>query len=139
MTVKEFFEKINNIKDELLDEYWAVGIRFEEKERQVGDIITDKSRHNNDREDERDFPEYGTDEYFEMQEFDGVSAWEIEGFERAITPSFQKEEFLNSSAKQAFMATHCYIIASDDVSNTDDDLDVGEVVLVDPIVKKVMF
>src|SRR5690625_606868 len=114
MTVREMFDKINEIKEDLLDVYWAVGIRIEEKERKEGEIITDKSRDNADREDERDFPEYGTDEYFEMQEFDGVSAWDIEGTERTLVPRIGKDEFLSMDAHTAFMATHCYVIASDD-------------------------
>lgn len=135
MLVKEMKEIIEMEIEELLDEGYMVGVRFEDLERKAGDTITDKSRHNNDREDERDFPEYGTDEYFGMAEFDGVSAYEAEFFDDYISGLVTDGE----DATKAFLASHAYIIYSYDVSNTDDDLDYGEIVLVEPKVHKVLF
>lgn len=59
------------------DDYELFGIRFEDKERQEGEEVTDCSRNNIDREDEREFPNFGTDEYNEMDEMDGISTWDV--------------------------------------------------------------
>lgn len=95
------------------DEYWYVGIRFENKERKIGEIC-ECSRHNIDREDEREFPKYGTDEYFEMMELDGTSAWNLETY----------DDF-----EGYFITDHCYIIAGNKISNQDDGLDDNEIVI----------
>ncbi|MEC5268885.1 hypothetical protein P9G49_07185 [Heyndrickxia coagulans] len=60
-------------------QYYYIGIRFEDKEREIGDVC-ECSKHNIDREDEREFPEYGTPEYDEMLELDGTSAWNLETY-----------------------------------------------------------
>lgn len=59
------------------DMYYYIGIRFEDKDREVGEIC-ECSKHNLDREDEREFPVYGTPEYDELPELDGTSAWNLE-------------------------------------------------------------
>ncbi len=51
-----------------------MGIRFEEKQYNVGDVITD-SKHNADREDERVFLILNSEEYAELPELPGVSTW----------------------------------------------------------------
>lgn len=70
MTAKE----IKTIMEELEDDYTYVGLRYEEKEYQVGDIIAD-SKHNPDREDEREFPDFDSEEYDALPELPGVSTW----------------------------------------------------------------
>ena len=76
MLVSELIERVESTVAQLedLDEYWGwyFGIRFENKERTTGEIITDRSKHNIDREDERDFPQFGSDEYEEMPELEAV-------------------------------------------------------------------
>lgn len=126
MTVQEMYVKCKEIYEEIKDDYYFVGIRFEDKEREVGEIITDKSRHNIEREDEREFPEYGTEEYEEMLELDGVSAWNM------VSDINFKPNSLNANrdAKKVYFTKHCYIIASDDaVSGADLELDHNEIVL----------
>lgn len=138
MTVKEFLERVKEIGEELKEDYWFVGVRFEEKVRNEGDVVTDKSRNNIDREDENDFPKYGTDEYFEMEELDGVSTWNIDQIDDTLYVN--NDKFLNCDAKTAFLASKCYILASDDAdSGLNTVIDHGEVILIDPVVKKVMF
>jgi|SRR5690625_391085 len=139
MLVKEMFEIIKEEIEELLDEGYLVGVRFEEKERKEGDVITDVSRHDLYREEEREYPEYGSDDYFELPELDGVSAFEAEFFEEFVTPGFNQSEFLNDDARNAFLASRAYIIYSYEDSNKDDALDHGEIVLVEPTVHKVLF
>lgn len=139
MTIREFFKALKREAEELLEEGYIVGIRFEELERKSGDVITETSRHNLDREDERDFPEYGTEEYFELFEFVGVSAYDVESFERVVTPPFGKENFLERDAQREFLASKAYIIYGDDTANEDDVLDEGEIVMVEPTVHKRIF
>lgn len=137
LTKKEMYELIEKRVKELEEDFFFVGIRFEDKERQVGDIITDVSRHNPDRDDERDFPEYGTEEYEEMEELDGVSAWEAN---QKHIYSYKKGEE-NEPARKGFLTKHCYLIASDDAVNPGDDvmLDEGEIVLENAEVMEVLF
>src|SRR5690625_2350470 len=81
MTKQEMIKKIEELEEEYctINGYgsYIVGVRFEDKERVIGEEI-DNSRHNLDREDEREMPEYGTEEYEEMFELDGASAYEID-------------------------------------------------------------
>lgn len=126
MTVQEMYVKCKEIYEEIKDEYYFVGIRFEDKEREVGEVITDKSRHNTDREDEREFPEYGTEEYEEMIELDGVSAWNMVSDINYKPNSYNA----NREAEKVYFTKHCYIIVSDDaVSGSDLELDHNEIVL----------
>lgn len=105
------------------DKYYYIGIRFEDKEREVGEIC-ECSRHNIDREDERDFPEYGTEEYEKMFELDGTSAWNLETFDDFEGP---------------FNTWHCYIIAGNRITNKDDGLDDNEIVIENAVVLEKIF
>ena len=121
MTEQQLNQLLNELKERFEDElydYEAVGIRFEDKAREVGDVITESSKHNIDREDEREFPEYGTAEYDEMEDLDGVSAWKI-------------DEFEFDGSQREYLADHCYLIASNDCTFDDGFLmlDEGEVVM----------
>lgn len=95
------------------DQYPYIGIRFEDKEREIGDIC-ENSRHNTDREDEREFPEFGTEEYEELFELDGTSAWNLETY----------DDFVGG-----FDTYHCYIVAGNRITNRDDGLDDNEIVI----------
>lgn len=111
--LNELLKTITANNAEELEDYWYAGIRFEDKEREVGEVIEDKSKHNIDREDEREFPEFGTDEYENMEELEGVSAWNLGSFEFETN----KENY----------AKHCYLIASDDmIVDIDGDLELDE-------------
>lgn len=105
---------IEDLREMLEDLEWdhkAVGIRFEEKEYVVGDVIND-SKHNPDREDEREFPEFNSSEYVELPEFPGVSTWNTSTIDRL-------EEDIN-------WHSHCYIVVGDDRSWCDS---IGDYVL----------
>ena len=110
------------------DDYTYVGIRFEDKERTIGEIIEDESGDNRDREDEREFPEYGTEEYDEMETMGGISAWDLASFD-------------DYADQNLYVATHAYIIVSDSHAWMDSDmlLDEGEIVLVDAQVTEIIF
>ncbi|MCO7175571.1 hypothetical protein ACFP7A_00740 [Sporolactobacillus kofuensis] len=111
-------ETIKKLADDLYYDYDVVGVRFEDKDRVIGEIC-ENSRHNEDREDERDFPEYGTDEYEEMEELDGTCAWDTDcEFIRDI----------DNYSYSSFTTNHCYFIAGD-YGRTNETGDVGEVVI----------
>lgn len=105
------------------DEYWYIGIRFEDKEREIGDIC-ENSKHNIDREDEREFPEFGTEEYNNMAELFGTSAWNLETY---------------NDFKGGFNTYHCYIVAGNQIANQDDGLDDNEIVIVNAKVLEIIF
>ena len=112
-----------NALDKYESEFYHIGIRFEDKDREVGEIC-ECSRHNIDREDERDFPEYGTPEYDEMFVLDGTSAWNLETY----------DDFVGG-----FNTYHCYIIAGNKITNKDDGLDDNEIVIENAIVLEKLF
>lgn len=121
--LKEVVERIIQKQEDGEIEYEVIGIRFEDKERQVGEIC-ERSRHNIDREDEREMPEYGTEEYEEMMLLDGTSTWDIHEF----------DDF-----DGVYDNYHCYIIAGDVTTNHSDALDDGEVVIQDAKVIEVVY
>jgi hypothetical protein len=139
MNIVEFYELCRKIYTDNIatrengwEGYEYIGLRFEDKKREIGEIITDCSRNNVDREDERDFPEYGTEEYFGMEELDGVSAWDLSDKDvYKIQPWENKED----DCSRHFEANHCYIIASNDLGNTSNTVtDVNEIVIKDAMV-----
>ena len=73
MTTQEMIAKVTEIAENT--ELFYVGIRFEDKKRTIGEIIEECSKDNRERQDERDFPEYGTTEYDELPELNGVCAY----------------------------------------------------------------
>ncbi|MFT8710095.1 MAG: hypothetical protein ABF820_11775, partial [Sporolactobacillus sp.] len=115
----EFMATLQADLDKYEDEFYAVGIRFEDKDRAV-DEICENSRHNSDREDEREFPEFGTEEYDDMEELDGACAWDI--------PFFIRDN--RGEDNICFYSDHAYIVASNDFGHNDDP-DVGEIVIAD--------
>ena len=122
MNTKQMIEKIKELEEQYcwLNGYgdYFVGVRFEDKDREIGEEIGN-SRHNLDREDEREMPEYGTEEYKEMFELDGASAYDID----YITESLENGDEFNGE--------HCYFIIGTNYVNADDALDHGEVVVED--------
>lgn len=122
-------EAINKIEDEF--DYY--GLRFENKDRSIGEIITDFSKHNPEREDERDFPEYDSNAYASLPTLDGVSAWEIV---LGSKWSDWKKSFLygwNNNMDFSGDAKYAYIIAGNN-NRTHDDCDENEIVLLNPVV-----
>lgn len=122
MNTEQMIKKIKELEEKYctLNGYgdYFVGVRFEDKEREIGEEVGN-SRHNLDREDEREMPEYGTTEYKEMFELDGASAYDID----YIIESLENGD--------EFFGNHCYFIIGTNYTNEDDALDYGEVVVVD--------
>lgn len=124
MTGKEMIEKVKALVEQYEDDYSFIAIRFEDQERQVGETIEENSRHNSDREDEREYPKFGTEDYEEMEELDGICAWDIN------TESSWSPSRLDDLASKQFITNHCYLIASDRAGSTMNyDPDHGEILL----------
>lgn len=127
MKKSKVMETAKKIYESHKDNYNFIGIRFENKERSVGNIC-ECSRHNNDRNDERDFPVFGTDDYDSMFCFNGTSAWDL-----------ADKSIYKITNDCSYCEEHCYIIAGDYITNTDDGLDDGEIVIEDAKVIAVIF
>lgn len=130
LTVQEMQDLVVSAFQEIQinNEYEFYGLRFEDKNRNVGETC-ENSKNNVDREDERDFPEYGSEEYDDMEEMDGTSAW---GEESAL---MQIQENIKYKAT-IFQSKHAYIIAGQDVGWEQNNgvIDDGEIVIQEAVV-----
>lgn len=120
--IKRIEEIKNLINNEItdFDNYTYVGIRFEDKEYSVGDIcLTSKS--NPDRDDERVFPDYGTEEYTELEDLNGACAWNLDAFNWTTDHGATE---------------HAYIIAGNDAEYGEDE---GEIIIEDAKVLEILF
>lgn len=121
---------------ELSEEHEYVGIRFEDKGREVGEVC-ECSRHNPDREDERDFPEFGSDGYYDLPEFDGTSCYDLSMpsvYHQLKAPAYLGDP----DAAAFFQRAHAYIVVGDRTSNMD-ETDDGEIVIVDAEVAAIVY
>lgn len=136
MNVAEFKELViatfNRIDEK--EDFYAVGLRYERKERQIGEVC-EYSRNNIDREDERDFPEYGTAEYDESEEMDGTSAWCKDAAIKDLESYPQDWDI-----SQILDDKHAYIIVSNKLGweQTNGIIDDGELVMKDAVVYDVL-
>ena len=126
MTNAELQAIVNKAKEQYEDDFVYVGIRFEDKERSVNEQIADCSKDNSDRADERDFPDYGTTDYTEMPELDGVCAYNIS----------TKFANANNADRQCSYCDHAYILGSRYAKiGLDDD----EIIMRDAVVLEIVF
>jgi len=125
MTYKEMKEKVEKAHKEAKENFDYVGLRLEDKERKNGEIC-ENSKHNPDRDDDRDFPEYGTKEYENLPEFDGTSSWDLEKDFEALFMG----PYVDWEDEVFFEQKHCYIIAGNEVDN-DTDRDFDEIIIKD--------
>jgi hypothetical protein len=129
MNIVEMYELCKEIYKDNLDKYEYIGLRFEDKVRTIGETC-EYSRHNPNREDERDFPQYGTDEYFETEELDGTSAWDMSEDSIYRIESWRNKE---EDCWNHFLQQHCYIIAGN-VKGSHDYPDPNEILIGDAVV-----
>jgi len=142
MDVFELYQKARKIYEAIKDDYDRVGIRFENKDRAVGETC-DWSRHNPYRDDERDFPDYESDEYAELPVLDGTSAWDLRLLDDDYFPGFGDTRRLTwikpgNDVRNYVLAQHCYIIAGNDPGRHDDP-DEGEILIRDAVVIAKLF
>jgi len=135
MNIHEMYKKVREIYEANENKYFYIGIRFENKDREIGEEL-EWSKHNSDREDERDFPEYGTPEYDELPTLDGTSAWDLSLLSDRYYPGFGETRWITDHEKECkryFLADHCYIVAGDK-KGIHDDPDYGEILIRDAVV-----
>jgi hypothetical protein len=126
MNIAEFWVEVKKQYDLLKDEYDFVGVRFEDKSRSINEMC-ECSRHNTNRNDEREFPVYGTPEYEDMEILNGTSAWDLSLQSVYRIASYQNK---TNDCKNHFLSDHCYIIVGDEKSY-EENLDENEIVIVD--------
>ena len=126
MTNKEIKEKIEKAYNEYENEYEYIGLRFENKDREIGDIC-ENSKHNPNRDDSRDFPEYGSEEYEKLPEFEGTSAWDlsISDMHRTWFGEYMEED---EESHYPAEVSHAYIIAGNEIDNNP-DRDFDEIII----------
>lgn len=135
MNVAEMYDLVKKIYEENEGTYSFIGLRFEDKVREVGDEC-EWSKHNPDRADDREFPEFGTEEYDELAELNGTSAWNMAsyGYKSDFYPGYGSGKPTESDKKYSlvglFGAYHCYVIAGNRLG-THDDPDPGEILIKD--------
>lgn len=134
MNIFEMYEKVREIYHQNEDEYSFIGLRFEDKEREIGEEC-ECSRHNPDREDERDFPVYGSPEYDEMEELDGTSAWYVDPDVKNFHPGMYdlSGATTEKECSRYFLTDHCYVIAGNR-KGSHDDPDDNEILIKDAVV-----
>lgn len=139
MNLLEMHKKVKEIYKACEYDYYYIGIRFEDKEREIGEVC-EYSRHNGTREDERDFPEYGTPEYEEMEMLDGTSAWNLAALTDTYLPGYGRinDADPEKECSRYFNARHGYVIASDSAGRHDDP-DVNEIIIKDAVVIAKLF
>lgn len=145
MTIKEMKKILINIRIYCAKQYIEeenrgfkyVGFRYADRNLNIGDFC-ERSRHNTEREDEREFPEYESEEFEDCEVLNGTSAWDITdpyGFdiedaeenEKKIEMFFRRCDD-DDPAKEHNMAEHCYIIIGSE-ENTPSDADDYEIVI----------
>jgi len=113
-----------------------LGIRFEDKQRNINESITDYSKSNCNREDARDFPEFGSEEYNNIEDLDGVCAYGLD-YRTGWTPltSYSKEEDITDVTKR-YLSKHCYILGSNNIDYGEDE---NEIIMINSKVLDIIF
>ena len=136
MTIAEYKEKIEQAIEKYDEingngDYYYVGVRYEDKPRQVGEEC-ECSKHN---AGDREFPEYGTVEYDELDDLGGTSAWSAHKYLSNYDLSGDQSQLVSNKFKHV---AHAYIIVGQ-YANTPSDADDGEIVIEDAVVTEVLF
>ncbi|GFN32563.1 hypothetical protein [Paenibacillus xylaniclasticus] len=134
MNIHEMYDLVKQIRDKHEDEYRYIGIRFEDKTREIGEEC-EWSKHNPDREDEREFPVFGSEEYDDLPELNGTSAWGLETLTDHHYPGFGRASSadLDRECSRYFDTYHCYIVAGNQQGRHDEP-DEEEILIKDAVV-----
>ena len=142
MTYKELREAIIRAAEKYDKPSCYVGFRFDERKYNVGEKLNFNSKTNMGREDERDFPEYGTKEYNRLEELDGVCAYTldmssrwVEDVEQQVDEIFGIDDYVSEDDQYKY--AHIYILSSDQYSN-DFAEDEYEIILPKPTVLEII-
>lgn len=99
-----------------------IGVRFENLQRRPGDVIYGASRHNPDRLDAREFPDFNSPEYLALPELDGISAWDLDSYVKRT-----------KAGSPYFSDQNIYVVGSN-YRGVHNDPDAGEILLREPTV-----
>ncbi|MDA3855882.1 MAG: hypothetical protein PF569_06470 [Candidatus Woesearchaeota archaeon] len=138
--IRESSKDITNIvieylvsnKDRLEKNHLTVAVRYDNHKYKVGELIPN-SKTNIGRDDERDFPLYGTSDYENMDEIDGTSAYMLtsqgdyryEMYDRETLEDFFEDEVVEVGGD---VFDHCNLVEG--VENTSEYIeDKGEIIL----------
>lgn len=142
MTYKELREAIVKAAEAYEGEYSHIGFRFDVREYRVGEVLDFVSKTNLGRDDERDFPEYGTNEYNEMDDLDGVCAYDLdmssrwaEDIEEQVNEIFGIGDYILEDKE--YNEEHIYILGTNQHSN-DYAEDEYEIIMPEPTVLAVI-
>lgn len=133
MTNAELTKRITEAYETHKGDYEYIGLRFEDREYTINDVC-DCSRDNSERSDEREFPEYGTDEYNNLPMLDGACAWQVTG-DSYFVNSYQSR-YRTDTDKLNVFAEHCYIVSGNYATRGTDD---NEIIIRDAVVLDIMF
>ena len=141
-TFKKMKQKIENAYNEYKEKYQYVGLRFEDKEREIGEIC-ENSKHNPDREDPRDFPDFNSKEYENLPEFNGTSAWDLSISDMHRTwfdDSYMDDDEINylKYEDDPELSDNCYVIAGNETDN-DIHRDYDEIIIKKAKVVEIIF
>ena len=140
MTYGEVKNKLMAVAQELEGKtnFNFLGFRIEAREYKVGDIMEGTSRTNLGREDERDFPAYGTEEYEELEELDGLCAYDL-GIDFRTIDSIEEQlnQMFRGLEDREYTDGHMYVIGTNDYSD-DFAEDNYEIVMPNPTVLAVI-
>lgn len=135
MTKMQVIDMIN----EACDSYSIVGIRFGDHMREEGDTF-DISRANDDREDERVFPDYGTEEYENMVELDGTCAWLVGDYCGYRDDLNNLHHAVDAVVDSNYDRKHAFLVVGNRQGDTDNYVpDPGEILIRECKVYKVLF
>ena len=133
----KILEWIKNLEKDLethYADYSYYGLRFDSRDLDVDDVL-EPSKSNIDREDNREFPEYGTPEYDDLPELSGTCAYMIYDGDRESRYTFLDNvlSFVDDDDDER----KWYILGSKDAAE-DEAEDEDEIVMIDPIVLEVL-
>ena len=131
--ILEWIENLEKDLESHYADYSYYGLRFDSRDLDIDDVL-EPSKSNIDREDSRDFPEYGTPEYDDLPELSGTCAYMIFDGDRESRYTFLDNvlSFVDDDDERKW-----YILGSKDAAE-DEAEDEDEVVMIDPIVLEVL-
>jgi len=132
-------ENINTLRNN-----YTVALRYDNIDMAVGSKLED-SKTNTDREDSRDFPEFGTKDYNDMETLNGTCCYILNNKEDYRNFTYEIEDFMEDEglrgsgivSKESSLFNHCSIVIG--IENTDCMQlleDEGEILLTDCVVVK---
>jgi phage-related protein (TIGR01555 family) len=122
-------DEMDNIKENIkkgeLGDFEYYGLRWEQKNRDIGDIIENSKRLSG--KETKDFPEYGTKEYNKLETAEGVSSdliLERKGNEYKISNYYKNNNsqgYKNNLQNGETIFKHMYIIAGNREANEEEN------------------